>query len=611
MTTSGRQKAWTIAIAGSLAFLTVLATAGVAQTVDCEGVAEWNPTTIYQPGDRLVFEGVLYEANVPIWNAPPDYCPACGWYSTVGTCGEPTEDTTPPSVPTGLAVASRTTTSIALTWNASSDDDSGVAGYDVFRGGVLVGSPAATGFTDGGLAPDTTFSYAVRARDNAGNVSAASDPLSASTLPRAQCTTLPSVPTGLASPSRTSTSVTLSWNASIPGDGCSVRYRVFQGGLQVAEVEPTTTTIGGLASATTFSFLVAAVNEFGSSAPSAPLSVTTLPDEPPPPPPPPSDRLLIGYWHNFENGSGFIPLRDVSPDFDFINVAFAVSQPGSTSRMELVPDVRTSQAEMVSDIQILHTRGKRVQISIGGANSIVQLNNATQRDEFVSTMSTIVSTYGFDGLDIDLEGASLSLDPGDTDFRNPTTPRIVNLVSAVRTLHGLFGSGFSITMAPETFYVQVGAEAYSGPAGAYLPVIHGLRDILTVLHVQHYNTGSVRGLDGVAYSSATADFHVAMAEMVIQGFPVAGIDFPGLRPDQVAIGVPASPAAAGSGFTSVSVLQDALDRLITGAPHQGSYQPVNPNGYPGFRGLMTWSINWDRNAGFSFSGPHRAFLDSR
>ena len=92
-------------------------------------------------------------------------------------------DTTAPSVPGGLAVGTRTATSIALSWNASTDTGgSGVAGYDVYRNGSLVGSPAGRSYVDGGLSPSTSYSYRVRARDNAGNASAQGSTVSASTL---------------------------------------------------------------------------------------------------------------------------------------------------------------------------------------------------------------------------------------------------------------------------------------------------------------------------------------------------------------------------------------------------------------------------------------------
>jgi chitinase len=162
----------------------------------------------------------------------------------------------------------------------------------------------------------------------------------------------------------------------------------------------------------------------------------------------------------------------------------------------------------------------------------------------------------------------------------------------------------------------VGYQFYGGATGgdtrtgAYLPVIHALRDILTVLHVQDYNSGSVTALDNRFYAMGNADFHVAMTEMLMTGFPVAqtGKFFPGLRPDQVAIGLPAN-VNAGNGFTPVPEVQRALNYLIRGQSFGGQYVLRNPGGYLGMRGLMTWSINWDRFAGFDFSRNHRAYLN--
>ncbi|TPD66813.1 chitinase [Stenotrophomonas maltophilia] len=93
-------------------------------------------------------------------------------------------DTTAPSVPGGLAVGTRTANSIALSWNPSTDNTggSGVAGYDVYRNGSLVGSPSSASYVDGGLTASTSYSYRVRARDNAGNASAQGTAVTASTL---------------------------------------------------------------------------------------------------------------------------------------------------------------------------------------------------------------------------------------------------------------------------------------------------------------------------------------------------------------------------------------------------------------------------------------------
>jgi len=87
-----------------------------------------------------------------------------------------TPDTIAPSAPSGLAATARTSSSIALAWNAATDDTggSGIAGYDVYRNGALAGSTTGTSYTDAALQPATGYSYTVRARDKAGNASAQS-----------------------------------------------------------------------------------------------------------------------------------------------------------------------------------------------------------------------------------------------------------------------------------------------------------------------------------------------------------------------------------------------------------------------------------------------------
>lgn len=84
-------------------------------------------------------------------------------------------DTTPPSVPSGLA-GTPSSNSVSLSWSASTDNagGSGVAGYDIYRNGALVGNSTSPSYTDTGLAASTSYTYTVRARDNAGNASAQS-----------------------------------------------------------------------------------------------------------------------------------------------------------------------------------------------------------------------------------------------------------------------------------------------------------------------------------------------------------------------------------------------------------------------------------------------------
>ncbi|MFH8406659.1 chitinase [Streptomyces sp. NPDC018019] len=333
------------------------------------------------------------------------------------------------------------------------------------------------------------------------------------------------------------------------------------------------------------------------------------------------EHALVGYLHtSFANGSGYTRLADVPDSWDVINLAFG--EPTSTTsgdiRFALCPKTECpgveSEAEFKAAVEAKQAAGKKVQISVGGQNGQVQLTTTAARDRFVQSVGAIIDRYGLDGLDIDFEGHSLSLATGDTDFKNPKTPSIVNLISAVKALKARYGAGFTLTMAPETFFVQLGYQFYgSGPwggqdprAGAYLPVVHALRDDLTLLHVQDYNSGPVMGLDNQYHFMGGADFPIAMTDMLLTGFPVAGNQnnvFPALKPSQVAIGLPASPYA-GNGHIPPAEVTKALNCLTRGTDC-GGYRPHGRR--PGMRGLMTWSVNWDRFGGWEFQKNFDAY----
>ncbi|MGV9289959.1 chitinase [Streptomyces sp. NPDC003719] len=427
----------------------------------------------------------------------------------------------------------------------------------------------------------------------------------------------PAVPSGLTAGTVTSSSVALSWSP-VPG---ATGYAVYRDGTRVSTVTGTSTTVTGLTPSTAYAFQVAAVNDAGESARSATVTATTgkgqdgggsgLPA-----------HALVGYLHaSFANGSGYTRMADVPDSWDVIDLAFG--EPTSVTSGDIrftrcpvteCPNVE-SDAEFKAAIKAKQAAGKKVLISIGGQNGQVQLSTTAARDMFVSSVSKIIDEYGLDGLDIDFEGHSLSLNADDTDFRNPRTPVIVNLISAVKTLKARYGDDFVLTMAPETFFVQNGYQFYGTGkwggqdprCGAYLPVIHALRDDLTLLHVQDYNSGPVMGLDNQYHSMGGADFHIAMTDMLLTGFPVAGDAnnvFPPLRPDQVAIGMPAS-TNAGNGHVSPAEVTKTLD-CLTRKTNCGSY--TTHGTWPGLRGLMTWSINWDRYANWEFQRNFDAYF---
>ncbi|MCF6474381.1 chitinase [Nonomuraea sp. MG754425] len=141
--------------------------------------AAWAPWTSYAIGAVVTYNGVDYvclqaHTSQPGWE-PPNV-PAL-WKQGSGGGGS---DTTAPSVPGNLRSTGVTSSSVSLAWNASTDNV-GVTGYNVYRGGTLVTTATGTSYTDTGRAASTSYTYTVRARDAAGNLSGVSNSVTATT----------------------------------------------------------------------------------------------------------------------------------------------------------------------------------------------------------------------------------------------------------------------------------------------------------------------------------------------------------------------------------------------------------------------------------------------
>jgi chitodextrinase len=181
-------------------------------------------------------------------------------------------DTQAPAVPANLTATAVSPSQIDLAWTVSTDNV-GVAGYQIYRNGVGVGSTDAATYSDTGLNASTSYTYAVAAFDTAGNISAPSTAANATT-PAPELIP-PSVPTNLQSLNVSSNSATVTWSAST--DNVAVAgYQVFRNGTVVATTALTSYTDNGLAASTTYAYAVAAYDTSNNvSGLCAPLSVTT------------------------------------------------------------------------------------------------------------------------------------------------------------------------------------------------------------------------------------------------------------------------------------------------------------------------------------------------
>jgi chitodextrinase len=97
------------------------------------------------------------------------------------TTSAPAGDSQAPTTPTNLSASGTTQTTTTLTWNASSDNV-GVTGYDVYQGSTLLGNIAGTSANITSLTPSTVYTFNVKAKDAAGNSSAASNIVTVTTL---------------------------------------------------------------------------------------------------------------------------------------------------------------------------------------------------------------------------------------------------------------------------------------------------------------------------------------------------------------------------------------------------------------------------------------------
>jgi chitinase len=321
-------------------------------------------------------------------------------------------------------------------------------------------------------------------------------------------------------------------------------------------------------------------------------------------------RILAGYWHDWETPV-WIPLGQVPSTYDIIVVAFATYNGNGNFTFTVDPD--ETQAQFITDIKTLHSQGKKVLISLGGASETPTLSTASDAESMATSAVALINQFGFDGIDIDFENGAVYLNENDLNINAPTTPSVVYLISALQQFHAALPNAM-VTMAPIANYAQAGYQYYGpGPYGdsnwngAYLPVIQATSSFLSYVWPQYYNECNIEALDLNIYCEGTDGNLVGMSEMMMKGFPVAWSagTFNGLNPDQVALGVPASTDAS-PGYLDNSDLQASFNYLITGLNQAGTYTLRNASGYPNTAGFMTWSINWDvySNGGALGTGMH-------
>jgi len=289
----------------------------------------------------------------------------------------------------------------------------------------------------------------------------------------------------------------------------------------------------------------------------------------------------MGYWQDFNNGATCLRISDVPGSYDIIAVAFANSTT-TVGAVDFSLDSGLSACiaggyttdPVKADIAAAHQRNQKVIISVGGQNGAISVSDAASAANFANSVHSLMTTFGFDGVDIDLE--------------NGVSPSV--MASALQQLSSM-SPGLIITLAPQTIDVQ-------STGGSYFELALDIQSILTIMNTQYYNSGTMLGCDQNVYAEGAENFFTALACIQLQS---------ALRPDQIGLGAPASANAAGSGVVAPSVVVDSLDCLTMGT-NCGTFKP--PATWPTLRGAMTWSINWDAANGFNFANTVKAGIKS-
>lgn len=283
-------------------------------------------------------------------------------------------------------------------------------------------------------------------------------------------------------------------------------------------------------------------------------------------------NVLMGFWHNWpsQGSPGYqmgafkeLPLNAVPAGYNVIAVAFMKGAGVPTFSPYNVTDEVFQQ-----QVAQLNAQGRAVLISLGGADAHIELH-AGQEEPLAAEIVRLVETYGFDGLDIDLEQAAITA--GDNRTVIPAA------LKRVKDHYREENRNFIISMAPEFPYLRAG--------GNYLAYVEQLEGYYDFIAPQFYNQGG----DGlwieeigkwVAQNddSLKEEFLFYLTESLVSGTR----DFIRIPPEKFIIGLPSNVDAAATGYVrdgEADPVANTLQRL--------------KNAGKAIKGLMTWSVNWD------------------
>ncbi len=284
-------------------------------------------------------------------------------------------------------------------------------------------------------------------------------------------------------------------------------------------------------------------------------------------------HIITGYWQNWNADSQSVNLKlvDVPEDYDIVAIAFGITNDGSPKgQVDFSVDEYLNSHlggytddDFKNDIKSLKRRGQNIILSIGGAADVVTIDDESSKDNFVNSVYNLIQEYGFQGIDIDIE--------------NGISPEYLS--QAIRELYDRVGPRFIVTLTPQTVDYKMNRNKIV--SGQYYELVKKIKDIVTIVNIQLFNSGSQYGQDTVEYFPQTIDFVTGVTAILLENE---------LSQNQVGIGLHYLGAEKRGVTPQIAV--EGFDALLNGrAASGGAYMPLKP--YSGLGGFMIWSINGD------------------
>ncbi|WP_131762292.1 glycosyl hydrolase family 18 protein [Legionella jamestowniensis] len=272
-------------------------------------------------------------------------------------------------------------------------------------------------------------------------------------------------------------------------------------------------------------------------------------------------------------------------------------------------------------IQSLRNAGIKVLLSLGGALTSIpdttvdfhQVLSAASspaafQQTFINSLTGLITQYGFDGFDIDIEHGI----NGSGTFSQPQGD-IAVLANIINTMHQQ-NPNLLITLPPQVANIAA-TSGFDQTWGNYASLILQTHHSIAWVGIQLYNTGCAFGIDLVCHSDTpnTPNFSVAMATDLLEDWPATvngqatGFQpyISHLQPSQVVLGYPAPDAngnSDGSPVKPTSIIKRAIQCLRTATKSSISCDTyVPPRAYGTIGGVFNWEITYDQNNNFKFA----------